>query len=1006
MDERKLLHDILNELRQANGRDGSRRFGPDRTDPREGLHRDGEGMPNDPIEAMRKRIENFNKKVDQGHKTLTDLNNSQKKVFKTMLEGVPVLGKLFKATKKTADKIEEYSVGQSEAYKRSIKATNEYATSAGANAKELKQLQEKLHETYESSQRLTKLSKDKETIEREIVKSLSSFNVKSLKIADDFSDIDQTISAIRKRLKKEDDPEKVKNLENAIEKLGVLNEIPDEVDKLKKSLSDVDFAKLLEKNPEFKKIFKPILDALEKGHSGEVAKNIGELKDTEEALLGVMDGLNLTIQYWIGTQEQLQREFKVSIRNLGKAISAALGEAIVKESMMVMTRQRLTGAPMGYAARLRAAEMGMSETDALTSLAENRYLFRRIGQEGGMRGAGELLQTGQLNELRMLSREMGLVGKEALDNLVQVSTDLRVIGADLTKINISDSVRFIRDSFKDLGLTQEQMRQFFGEMSREGMLATMAAGPSARFANLEAIQQEIKFRGELARVLNQELDIQKKRVQEMSQAAYGSPAEAIRKSIGVEILAQTTGMSAGDQALLGEYMRTGGRSMNAEQKRRAMFAREQLGLNVGHRLDVAAQEDRIGERAFLTQIMGMGGIDAMEAVQAYQRNRGRTVGGIGLARTDEPAYETNELLNKAVSVFEYGQGALKSAIGNSTAAIVGTLWAITPLIIASNLAGARGMGMGATLKGMGKGALRNAGNIAKFSGRATGVGAGIYGLGKMATGSRFSTGEAIATGAGIGATIGSFVPIPIVGTLAGAAIGGAVGWGASKLQGESQKDRMARYLAMSDTLGGGKGLSSEQQQKVLQLENEIQEAWMSNDTTTLNKKMKEREMIQTSPEVAGLAMNLMRIRDLRQQDGGKLERLDRTNPLGGRAKRVIDPELERQTSLQIVEAVESGAYKGLGEESIRTMINELINNEIEEDKEDKLIEVLEESLKALKEVDEKALKEIIEGNELRKKHYGELSEGELKQRINNRLMSLSNAAIQAGTGGAQDYVRD
>lgn len=1006
-----ILQNILNELKSINRDSGRFRFGPDNTDPGEGFIHDGQDDSNDPVDSMRKRAEAFNKQIDKGNKTLKDLENSQRKMFKSMLEGVPIFGRVYKSLKRSSDTIEEISQGQSKAYRESAKAAGEFAGSANTSAEELKKVNDKIHDVYGTSQKISKISKDKAELERKILDSFEKTSMKGEQVAHDLSNISDLMEKTRKEREKENAntaelDKALKNLES-IEELGeAFASIPEEVENLKKSLSEADFAKILKNNPKLAEMFK----GLDSGSNDEIVDKLEDLDDTGGKLAGFMDALGITMRDSIDVQRQFQKDFKDAMADLGKAVSAALGEAIVKESTMMMTRQRLTGAPMGYAARARALEMGMSETDALTSLSENRYLFRRIARDSGLAtGAGDLLQSGNLNELRTLSREMGLVGKEALDNLVAVSDDLRVLGTDLTKANIAGSVSFIRDSFKDLGLTQEQMRQFFGEMSREGMMATMVAGPTDRFANLEVMQEEIKYRGQLARVLNQELEIQKKRVQEMSQAAYGSPAEAIRKSVGMEILAQSTGMSRSDQRLLSEFARTGGRSMNTQDRRRAIEVREQLGLNVGRELDVAARGDQIGRRAFLTQMISMGGMDAMESVRAYQRNRGTEIGDIGgLARTENPAYETNDLLNKAVTAFEYGQGVLKSAIGASTGAIVSAIGSATVAVVASNLAAGRGMGFGTALKGMG----RSAGNRIKGMGRIGGIGAGTaLGAGIAATGR--TAGERT-MGLGVtGASIGAYFGLP------GAAIGGALGLGAGGLYELLKDEKKAGFTDMNRALGTDYGAGPSPNIKMSDSDiSEIAKARRNYNFDEARKK--ELEILERNSSkifgAAGLSQNYERLQDF-DRSIANIKRGRGPAPSSGKLTEDQEKEINRYKSLRsqvvtqmsqdVTELVETGDFKvaARSKEAIQSMIEVLKDDEVADEEQKDLFQQLKDWMALGADQRQEQIEAIKEGNEQEAKHYGEMNEADLRNQINSRLMGISDSALNRSYGAAQKHSR-
>lgn len=1005
--DRRLIQDLIDALKGAS-RGNMSYFAGGRNDQRMEFAKDGSGS-SDPVENMQKKVEEFNKRIEESNKSFRELEKNQKNVFKGMISGVPVLKDFVKATQASTNKINELTRGQSKAYSESAQAVSDFADKAGASAKELGTVNNTLSQVYDAGLKLSKVSKERHQIEVGIYKSFKNTALETKKLEGNLSNTSELIEKTKDRINslgssKKDVKEK-KKLEAALEKLEQLDVIPKQFDELKKIMSDPKLKDVLANNPELKKLFGKTLKAVESADTpDELIDQMDKLEDVLDSLRGSLEAKAAKNEQQTRKQVDALNNLNDSLQNLGKAISAALGEAIVKESMMLMTRQRLTGAPMAYAAREQALRMGMSETDALTSLTENRYLMRMIARDTGMAtGAGELLQSGQLNELRVLSREMGLLGKDALDNLVRVSNDLRVIGAHLSERNISGMIGFVRDSFKDLGLTQEQMRQFFGEMSREGMLRTMVAGPDARFASIEAIQQEVKFRGQLARTLNQELDIQKKRVQQLTKLAYGDPGEALRQSIGVQILAKNTGMSQADAQLLAEFTRTGGKSKNLTQqeKDRAKILSEELDRRIGKSLDIAATEDSIGQRGFLTQMIRVGGRDAEQAVEAFTRAggvyEGMTVDEVVahvLANTDREANEEIPgVLDRLATAFEFGQGVLKSAIGASTTAIVGAISGWGANIVAANLAGARGIGMGAALRGMGRGAGRGAKNAVTGKwGRRIGGGVGLGIAGSMTRGmtqgTKYESAGGIGSSALTGAAIGSVLGVK------GAAVGGVLG-GAYGIATELFRDRQTEGAEeIESALGPGYGGSKVE--LTGEKRNEIKQAIRSGEHQKAKQLMAEGLRSQESVKTRGLTENFKRWRSqlnvkdsmervAGQSHGSLAESYREQAATAG----VTADKLMAEMSGDVTSLIESGDYREIiSDEGVGFLKDILEEDDVENTKQEELFRKINEWLELDAEERKEQTEAIKEGNKQDARHYGEMSEGQIEATIDRELAGV------------------
>lgn len=1034
----QLIKDLIRALKDVSSR-GRRPFGPEGNDAQG--YRDGWGERSEA--SVKDKIRSFNEQVEKSNKTLKDIRETQAKFGKTMLEGIPVFGKFIKKTNETTRIIEESVQGQSKAYKQSSEAAQEFADSMGINSKKFNKVTEKFGEIYESTDKISKLSKQKEEAEQEALKLVQKAGIKNLK---EFSNVSDLIGALQDKLQKAKDQKKsTEPYKEALDALKKLEDIPEhikeEIKKAKETLEDKSFQKEMENNPKTRKMFSEMRATLEGDDIDEIIERLGGLDKVKDYLAGLYNTANIIQGQDQKFSKELKDQFKDLGKNLGKAVALGLGEALMKEAQMPFTRQRLTGRPQAYSARLQAVNMGMSETDLLTSMSENRYLFRRISRESGLgEGAGDMLRSGNLNELRKLSYEMGFIGKEALDNLVKVSENLRVIGVDLSKANIAGNMEFIRDTFKDIGLTQEQMAQFVGEMSREGRMATRISGQDSRFANLEAIQEEIEFRGKLARVLNQELDLQKKRVRHLAESAYGDPVQAIERAISAKMLAGKVGMSNRQRDLIFELEKTGGAGMSDEARREAEIATQVMRLRTGRSLVEAAKGDNMGDRAVITRMaQGFGQFTGTEAVEAYERKRGageeitvEAVREASMANTEEAAGAVGGLATKLGEGLDLVKGTLSSAIGNSAGAIVSAIGKNTVSIVSAILgarriraiAGGAGRAISRGARGARRGARRGLGAARRFGGSTVGKSLGI-GIGASMANSALQNATegteheqvaGIGSAALTGATYGAFLGPK--GALVGAGVGTALGGLRYLLR---DRDKEARH-SLSRDLGNFYGVTEGPQEfdrdKVMEsmdlkkkiVQEEMKQRMSSEfdiDSFKRKKLMEGRVRELDSEQTAGMfsiAGNLSRLDSLDKSiktakrgrgpmfSGGTVTEEDRrTIALSEKLKKDTISEL----SGDITAMVSSGDYKKVSSDrAIQSMIDVLKKDEVKDSEQEKIFSDLREWM----EMSEKQRKEHIEatkeGNEKQVRASKDISElmetNNLDQKLAGAVTSTYN----------------
>jgi len=966
--------------------------------------------------------------LDKLNKTIIEARGINKKVFKSMLDGIPIYAKYSKAVQDITETVENQSRGQSEAFRKSAHAMSEFTANVGVNSKSFEKVSTTMAKVHDSTKTLEDLAKKREALENNINSSLKKLGITRNELDSEYRNLPNIIEEVNEKIKKTGDSNQKEHLIKTRQQLENLNEIPKAIEALTDVMNDTQLRELSVKHPELKPLLDEILGRLEEvlktEESGstrrasidEISERIDENTETNESLKGALQTSSTWMEKLGNVFSKNVKDLQHALENFTKSIGAAIGEGVSKELSLVMVRQRFTGSDSafrGYSARTAALPMGMSEADLLSSVAENRNVIRRMAQDSGAAsGAGALVQDGGLREFQKLSREMGLMGKEGLDNILQVSDNIRVLGLRLDRANIADSVEFFRDTFKDLAITQEQMRRFFADMSSEGMLRALSAGEDARLASLESIQNEVEFRGKLARVLNQELELQKKRVRELSGLAYGGPGEAIKRSVGVQILAEQAGMDPETVRLLGEQTRTGGVSLNEEERQRAATKYAELIGDTGGALHRAVGQDQTGIRAMLTQIMDMAGVDGRAAVEEYIR-RGGDIGdlepedivGSPRTQTERVASEVSKWGHATVSTLETMQGVLNTSIGKSTGAIVAALGQYA-------MAGLAG-GMGGRLARRG-----TAGMGKRFLGRAGGIGVGALATGTgmylgadAERGSGMDTASGMLTGAGAGLMLGSYAGVPgaIAGTLGGAALGGITSV-FQNMRREREIDRAVGLMAMGNF---GAESSPEFEQKKNELIQEHRNAYIEGDEEKMIEIEEKIKSVQDSPQVNSLMQNINRLDDKNERMelamATNRAKLNKTVVGGLPRYSLVEPddsELKKEIGKDISNFVESEEFKKITTETPLNDMIRVLKEDIDIENEEKIMDKLLKRVDYIANLSDERKKLLQEGNQDRRKQFENMSETEIREALENALTGKRASAENAIIGNRNAFSRE
>lgn len=704
---------------------------------------DRDGESNDGQQLLRS--------IEKNKKVYEDATKSQTKFFRTMAEGVPVVGSLVKVINKGQKDLQDSMSGQSEAYKDAAKATYEYTKRVGVNSEELARVQSTLAKVQSKATELSKISKSRADIEKRISENSKGISVEGMKVSSNLSNVSELLVKTEKRLKNASDGEVKKKLESVVDDLKQLEKAKDLFKEINEELKDKELRNAVNSDEALKNIMGPLIDGVKANN-----KSIEEFaKAADQRTMGSVETFSNVLSAENNKLKGSMDKLGDSLSALGAAIVAGVGLAARREGMMVLQRQRLTGGTFSTAMRGEAVDFGVSEQVLLEAVSQNRYQLRRLGQNEGFAGARDFVESEVFDEMRNQAYNMGFMGEEALRYIMQTTDTLRRIGADSSVEAINSTLDFIKKTHKELGVSQEEMTEFLRDAMDEGMGLRLLAGDGGSLATAEAMQEEINLRGKLAKALNQDLEIQKRRMRMDSSLAFGDPVQALRQSVMGRISAQALGMSGQDAELIRRFTVSGGEGMADADREQALIARENLLIRAGGRLNQLAEMGDAGiaqRQVLLTFLQGFG-FDSSEATAAFARTGGQEITAIDqvINRTVEPAENLGGLMSDLIGIVENIKGAFQNPLAVALMSVGGGA-----LNVLGSLAEAVIMGAVARLgiRGAAKGALGAIGGAAR----------GIWNFGRNAVrnpgrSARFALGKiALPVGAALGAYELSKVP--------------------------------------------------------------------------------------------------------------------------------------------------------------------------------------------------------------------------------------------------------
>jgi len=620
--------------------------------------------------------------LEKQRKIFEHMTRTNTKLWKTMAEGVPIIGSLVNAVRENKKRLEKEIVNQSEAFKNAALATEEYTRRSGVNSKELKKIHEALSKVEQKAKELAESVSKRRELENRIEKNLKSSNlpIAKEKLEKDLSNISDVLKEAKRHLALEQDSDTSNKLKQLVNDLSELKKIPDSFEEIKKELSDDTIRQAASKDQAIKRLIDPIAQSLSDEIKESKEKSVRFFERVFDTFRGSVTAASAAIENSIESLGNQIEKINQAIRSSVGATLAATAITAKMEGSMLLARQRYVGSTFNEAMRGEAIMLGVAEETLLSELAENRYTLRRLGQREGYSGALEFTESSQFEQLVSGAKRMGLQAEEALRYTIDVMNTLRQVGADKSVDIIADTMKFIKDVHKGLGVSQEEMTRFTKEMlSPETMLPLLVGiGDVGSQENMRAMMKEIEIRGKLARVLNQDLTIQEKRLRELTEAAYGDPTSALEKAVYQGLLARQVGISGRDADLLRRYYMHGGKDLSVEERDRARILQSEIYLKSGRALDEAASRGDFGRRTVLTEFMRGGGINYSEAVQQYMQAQEVDLKTVNvesddLANTSKQVTDLNDTVKKILEAVESLSGVGKSSFGAPAGAFVSGL---------------------------------------------------------------------------------------------------------------------------------------------------------------------------------------------------------------------------------------------------------------------------------------------------------------------------------------------
>lgn len=738
------------------------------------------------------------------------------KVNRGMLNIFPSLDIFRDTVKKTTYAFEKSIMGQTDAYKEAATATYKYAKGTGDSAKKLEGIAKSMDGIQSATDDIMKSAKGRSEIEKQLADTTATNAKKVLAASKGWDNISGVITATT---------QDIRNTKRRITRLQA-RELDAEgkvrLREERKNLQALERSRREMKNIQ-KTLFDNLRDALRSGEFTNAIQNIRDpqlravmtklmemgklnnkqLMDKLSELSGIVDGVSSGGSTASKEKKDrllsMEEEYYRKTDEFRKSLIPALGMTLKKELGLVSERQMRGARQRGL--RYSAAMMGMSESSALRLQDENRFVLTQMALSSGHTSAESFFRSGDFRQIQRHGRLLGLRGEQAAETMLGFADTLRRIGITPTADNLGGMSRFIKHGHQRYGITQDDMIRRFENMASDAMITGIIRGSDDLF---ESITRETDSRMKLARQLNQEVDIQEKRLRQMTDLATGDPAHAMSTAIHAMMAARVAGVDLSDggaNILMRGIM--GDTTLSEIEGNRAAALYEDIIISSGERWS-----ENVGSRFVLFPLMSGAGFDPRESLELLGRSRGSVP---GVLDTPIPVEDLNDVVNRIIGSLEKLDGALGSSVGS----IVSVVGAFANLALNMALIGAMRGGapkwlgglLAASKSGLGRvagvgGRILNS-PITRIGGPVASIAMGTIGHGMAISdlnrqrkygeiseiehkGKRDREMAAMAGGiAGgiLGAVLGTFVPIP-GGTVMGAMAGQFIGsWVGSKLAG-------------------------------------------------------------------------------------------------------------------------------------------------------------------------------------------------------------------------------
>jgi len=247
-----------------------------------------------------------------------------------------------------------------------------------------------------------------------------------------------------------------------------------------------------------------------------------------DGIQGVHEGSKIAANNIVKNSTRLGSAFDKLGRGL-KIFGTILANVAPQLARDIMARQSANISGTEY---LSDISRGISETDRAQLISQNRLQFRALGQGNetqGFANSAELQKTAHL---------FGVYGREAIQKALQYQQTTGGMGISYSNVKATQTqMSFMRDFAKQIGATDDQLKDFYDSLQDSGELAVLSAknANKSEEERQKAINQEIYTRTKLNTVLGFSIDQQKQLQQQAINQRYAGIEDIIRRQLGASM---------------------------------------------------------------------------------------------------------------------------------------------------------------------------------------------------------------------------------------------------------------------------------------------------------------------------------------------------------------------------------------------------------------------------------------------------------------------------------------